>query len=98
MRHGKRDANHGAVLQELRSLGWFVEDTANVGPNAIPGFPDAIAVGFGVTLFCEIKDGWEPLTDAERAFQERFRGEYVVIRSLDEVKSLTRSYASRVLN
>lgn len=54
---GRRtDANHGACRDNLRAIGWFVEDTSHVGC----GFFDLIAAHLGRVVFVEVKDGTLP--------------------------------------
>jgi len=60
MRYAKRtDANHAAMRDALRSLGWDVMDLSGAGD----GIPDlCVYVAPGVPHFIEIKDGDKPLS------------------------------------
>ncbi len=91
----KRDANHALLTGYLQQCGFRTVDTSAVGPNAVPGFPDVIAVGYGVTVLCEFKVGKEPLTPDEQRFREGWPGEYAVLRSIDDVLAMTRKSMAR---
>jgi Holliday junction resolvase len=74
--HVKRDANHGEIVDVLKSYGFSVYDAAHAGR----GFPDLV-VGFdGLTFLAEIKSGEKkPLTDGQKEFAEQWRGSPVVV-------------------
>jgi hypothetical protein len=91
----RRDANHGELTGYLQQCGFAVYDTSAVGPNAVPGFPDALAVlGDGKVVAVEFKVGNADLTPDEQAFREVWRGAYEVVRNLDDVLALTRRYSA----
>lgn len=88
MRHGRRDANHTAVVEAVRGIGASVLDLADLGG----GCPDVL-VGFrGVNLLLEIKDGCKPpsarkLTQAEQDFFRDWRGTvYIVFSAADAIE------------
>jgi len=92
----KRDSNHAELTAYLQQCGWTVVDTAAVGPNAIPGWPDAIAVAYGAVVLCEFKaSNRERLTDAEQQFRAGWPGEYRVLRSSDDVLAMTREFMGK---
>lgn len=67
-RRARVDANHGAIVDALRRVGWIVVDTSRLGR----GFPDLLAARRGVIKLVEVKDGAKPksrqaLTEDERA-------------------------------
>ena len=93
MRATKRDANHAELTGYLQQCGWRVCDTSAVGPNAVPGFPDALAVApDGLVLACEFKTKDGRLTPDEQAFRLSWPGHYAVLRTLDDVLAMTRKY------
>lgn len=55
----RTDANHAAIRDGLRALGWDVYDFSGMGS----GFPDlGVSVSAGIPHFLEIKDGDKPLS------------------------------------
>lgn len=75
MRHGRRDATHASIRDELRALGASVVDTADVGGS----FPDLV-VGFGgATFLVEAKAARGKLSDGQSAFAMTWRGSQVVV-------------------
>lgn len=66
----KVDANHAAVRDGLRALGWTVHDLAKAGE----GVPDlAVPIAPGMPHFLEVKDGDKPLSaQALTPAQERW--------------------------
>lgn len=86
-KHGRRDANHTAVVEAVRGIGASVLILADVGD----GCPDLL-VGFrGVNLLLEVKDGRKPpsarkLTPDEQKFFRDWRGTvYIVFGAEDAV-------------
>ena len=59
-RYARRvDANHAAIREGLRQLGWDVLDLSGAGD----GIPDlCVYVAAGIPHFLEIKDGAKPLS------------------------------------
>jgi Holliday junction resolvase len=96
MRRARKDGNHAELTGYLGQCGWRVVDTSAVGPNAVPGFPDALAVGYGEVVAVEFKVGKAPLTIDEQRFRDGWPGEYQVLRCLDDVLNMTRKYACGV--
>ncbi len=92
MRATRRDANHAELTGYLQQCGWRVVDTAAVGPNAVPGFPDALAVHGETVVACEFKAARGQLTPDEQAFRLSWPGHYAVLRTLDDVLTMTRTY------
>jgi hypothetical protein len=88
----KRDANHAELVGYLEQAGWYVIDTADVGPKAIPGFPDVLACYAGQIVGIEFKVGKEPLTDDEQKFHDKHGHMFgmVVMRNAEDVATLTR--------
>lgn len=87
-RAAKRDANHGEIVDALRSAGCGVVDLAAVGA----GVPDLLVCGpvypFPAHLL-EIKDGGKPpsarrLTPDQERFHAAWKGEIHVVTSVDE--------------
>jgi len=94
MIHGKRDANQAVLTGYLEQCGWHVIDTADVGPNCIPGFPDALAMCGGITVGVEFKVGGEGLTVSEGRFWEAhgYALPLEIVRDMDGVLAMTRKY------
>jgi hypothetical protein len=88
----KRDGNHAELTGYLQQCGWRVLDTSTVGPNAVPGFPDAMAVQGEIVVMCEFKMEHGQLTPDEQAFRLSWPGHYAVLRTLEDVLSMTRRY------
>lgn len=86
MRRARRvDANQAAIAQALRDAGCSVEVLSDVGR----GVPDLL-VGLRMRNFLfEVKNDGQPaskqaLTPAEKDWHQRWRGEVVVVRNVDE--------------
>ena len=76
----KADANQPTIVAGLRHLGASVTHLHMVGH----GCPD-IVVGFrGVNLLMEIKTEAGRLTRDERKWHQRWKGQAVVVRSVEE--------------
>lgn len=87
MRYAKRtDANHAAIRDALRALGWVVDDLSGAGG----GVPDlVVAIAPGKPHFLEIKDGAKPfsaqkLTKAQEVWHSYCWQITSKVRSLDE--------------
>ncbi len=81
-RHGRRDTNHAAVGKRFRAAGWFAFDTADRGD----GFPDWFTCSpAGRVVLVEVKSPGGVLTDAEAKFSLDYPGEYVTVRTLEDV-------------
>ena len=88
----RRDANAVELIGYLRDLGWQVWDTAQVGPNFIAGFPDALGILCSCAVALEIKAPGGQLSQAEREFRALWQGPYEVIASMDDAVTVTRKY------
>jgi hypothetical protein len=88
----RKDSNHKEIVDALIKMHVSVLDTSQLGNGA----PD-IVIGFkGKSILVEIKDGNKPpsarkLTDDEAIFQSSWKGEYVVIKSVEEALALLQS-------
>lgn len=85
MRAKKVDANHNAVADYLRRIGYSVFSTAALGN----GFPDLLVGCAGFAAVVEVKDGAKPpsarkLTEDEQRFAEQFTGNYIVAISPED--------------
>ena len=73
------DANQSEIVAALRKFGASVWDTHEIGHG-----PDII-VGWSGKVFCmEIKTEEGTLTPSEKKFRESWRGNYYVIRSIED--------------
>ena len=88
----RKDRNHNEIAEEFQRLLWSWEDTHDVGTNAVPGFPDGIASKRGRVVFVEIKFGNEQQNDKEVKFEQRFNGDYRVVRTTQDVLAIEREY------
>ena len=90
----KRDANQALLTGYLQQCGWHVIDTADVGPNCIPGFPDALVTSQGITVGVEFKVGNESLTESEVQFwaAHGYALPLEIVRDMDGVLEMTRKY------
>lgn len=84
----KKDSNSTEITDAFLERGWYVEDTSRVGPNAIPGFPDCLCTKGYAMYLVEIKTKTGKLTKNEKTFRARFSGNYVIVRSAQEVYDL----------
>lgn len=88
MRYGSRakiDANQPAIVAGLRQAGCSVLSLAAVGH----GCPDLAVGRLGSIYFLEVKDPTKPssdqrLTPAQEKFVAEWRGNYRVVRTLEE--------------
>lgn len=93
MRAKRIDANQKEIVATFRSLGCSVFVTSSVGK----GFPDIVVGVKGQNYLFEIKDGKKPqyhqrLTKDEQDFCYSWKGQYHVIRSVDEVIDFVNHY------
>lgn len=85
----KKDANHAAIVKDLRSVGLHVTDLAQVGN----GVPDLLVTGLHrranavVALLVEVKTEKGKLTEHEERFFDEYPegGPLIVARSSDDV-------------
>lgn len=81
MKHVKRDAIQGAVVEAFRDCGLSVYDAAHAGKD----FPDLVVGWAGKTWLVELKTGKAPLTPGQVEFARQWRGSpVVVLRSVTE--------------
>lgn len=88
-RAAKIDANQGDIVQAFRALGCSVAITSAVGD----GFPDLVVGINGLNVLVEVKDGSRPpserkLTPAQVVFHEGWRGQAVVVISVEQAVAL----------
>lgn len=84
-RASKVDANQPQIVAALRDVGASVQPLHAVGK----GCPDLLAGFRGVNYLLEVKDGSLPpsarkLTDAQAEWHPSWRGNVVVVNSVDE--------------
>jgi len=89
MRGGRVDANHAAVRDEFRRLGWVVEDLSHIGH----GVPDLYCEKGDKYVFAEVKDGNKPpskrrLTEDEVFWHEILRRAGVTVRIIERVEDV----------
>lgn len=81
MKFPKRvDQNQTEIVKVLRKMGASVQIISEVGK----GCPDIIAGFHGVNYLIEIKNGNKKLTECEQQFFDNWKGQAIIIRSLDE--------------
>ena len=84
--HGRRDTNHAETRDAFRRAHWYVLDMADLGSGA----PDLLCCSpSGRVVLVECKAVGGVLTHAEAAFLLDYPGEYVTVRTLDDVVRLT---------
>ena len=98
MRARRTDHNHRNIRTALRDIGCTVADTSSAGD----GFPDLVVGVVGVNLLMEIKDGARrrssrKLTAAQIVFQGEWRGQYVVVESVDEAVEVVQQVRSGMM-
>jgi len=79
-RAAKVDQNQAAIVEELRQVGASVEPLHRVGggvPDLLVGFRDR-------TYLIEVKADQGTLTDDQRAWLAKWRGQAAVVRTADE--------------
>lgn len=94
-RAAKIDANQPEIVEALRAIGCSVQSMAAIGC----GCPDILvgvkAARGPICLVMEIKDGSKPpsrqqLTQDERDWFDNWRGQKIVVRSVDEALAAVR--------
>ena len=93
VRARRKDANHKAVGDLLRELGWSVLDLAQHGASV-----DYVVARLGWSALLEVKDGDKPpsarkLTPKERELRDNWQGPYIV--ALDPLDALTKLATER---
>ena len=84
MRFGKVDANHGEIVQALRSVGVSVQSLANIGH----GCPDIVAAKGSMTWMIEIKGAKGKLTPDQIKFIGAGAGTVHIVRTVDDALQL----------
>ena len=84
----RKDSNHREIVATFERLGWSVLDVAQ-----LKNCCDCFVAKHGRTIAVEIKDGSKPpsarkLTKGEQEFKERWKGEYALIESVNDVLAL----------
>lgn len=92
-RAARTDENHARIRDGLRAFGATVADTSRAGA----GFPDLVVGYHGANFLLEVKDGSKPpsrrvLTDDQREFHVRWRGQVHVVCELDQAIGILRRY------
>lgn len=82
MRAKKTDANHKAVLDHLRAIGWSVFDSSAFGR----GMGDALVSRFGHSAVVEIKFGAGEPNELQRKFRDKWQGAYFIVRSPEDAE------------
>lgn len=78
----KRDSNEGEIVATLRAHGLSVTHLDT---------PVDLLCGYGgQTWAVEVKDGQKPLTAAQIAFYEEWRGNHTIIRSVEDAEAFAR--------
>ncbi len=85
----RKDANHTEIVRVIRDLGAQVIDISQLGG----GIPDLLVTTGRKTVLIELKDGLKPpskqsLTDDEKEFHAKWRGELYIINSVESVVAL----------
>ena len=88
-RAARIDANQPVIVEAARQLGatvWITADLGNGGPDLVIGWR-------GLNYLVEVKDAAKPpsarkLTSAEREFHDQWRGQVVVVESVDDLVRL----------
>ena len=88
----RKDANHDAIADAFRRLGWQWYDTYQFA-QYVPGFPDGMAVKPGAVLLVEVKGKRGRLTDDERTFHRVYLGPIMVARTEEDVVIATQMWA-----
>ena len=84
----RKDDNHNEIVAALEKCGWSVLEVYQ-----LPNCCDCFAAKAGRTVAIEIKDKKKPpsrrrLTKGEKDFKDRWKGEWRLIESVDDVLSL----------
>lgn len=84
-RHGKRDANQGAVRDMARAMGASVTSLDDVGD----GVPDLLVGYRGVTMLWEVKGPRGKLNPGQAEWHDAWRGSPVlVVRGPEDVQRI----------
>jgi Holliday junction resolvase len=86
------DDNQPEIVKAFRDLGCSVWITSSMGRGA----PDLVIGARSINLLVEVKDGAKSrskrnLTPDEEKFKERWKGQYCIVSSVEEVVELVNS-------
>ena len=92
-RAAKVDANQPEIVKAFRDLGWYV-----LIISQLKNCCDIIVSKDGRTIAIEIKDGSKPpsqqkLSDGEAKFRNEWKGEYRLIKSIDDIAAIKKAPA-----
>jgi len=82
----KVDANHGEIVDAFTLAGCSVQDLSRVGQ----GCPDLLIGCSGENLLVEVKGPKAKLNERRVAWSDRWRGQRIVIRTVEEAVDLVR--------
>lgn len=90
----KTDANHAALMKDLRAVGICCHSLHAVGK----GFPDLVCGFRGINVLLEIKDGSLPpsarkLTADEVKWQESWGGQVAVVNNSEQAIHIVLTHA-----
>jgi hypothetical protein len=78
----KRDANEPAIFEELRAYGLSV--------YSLDTPADALVGWMGRTYLIEVKQPKGKLTDPQEAFLETWKGDFTILRTVEEAADFAR--------
>ena len=82
----KRDDNHKEIVEQLRQLGYSVADISQVDG----GVGDILVGKANRTWLFEIKrPGETKLTQDEKKFRDRWKGQWAIVTSIEEAMEIT---------
>jgi hypothetical protein len=87
----RTDSNQRAIVKVWRQCGASVLVLSSVGrgPGSLPkGTPDVVVAFQGRTFFAELKRPGCDLTDEERDWHQAWRGQVVIVRTVEEAVAL----------
>lgn len=83
---GRRvDANHAAIVEAFRAMGWSVQSLAAIGK----GCPDLLVAKHGHTLVVEVKTPTGKLRDEQREWIKAWNAAVFIVKDLDDVTRMT---------
>lgn len=85
----RKDANHDAIADAFRKLGWVWVDAYQCA-QYVPGFFDGLACRGDLVVGVEVKAGREQLTPEELTFHMCWPGRTLIARSVMDVAELDR--------
>lgn len=83
-RAAKVDNNQKQIVQYLRACGFTVLHLHAVGD----GCPDLLAGKHGVNYLIEVKGKRGKLTPKQKTFHDEWRGQRMVVRSIEDLESI----------